>query len=120
MAEHTLITPRRNFLIRALGFTVAGATVPISIITADDAKARMEHHRVELERAWRDYYGVSHQCQDCPPSLTGGARGGSGGLPAALGDKHLHDLRRRRQRRRLSNETARRFTPGGFSGRNIC
>jgi hypothetical protein len=56
----TLITPRRNFLIRALGFTVAGATVPISIITADDAKARMEHHRVELERAWRDYYGVSH------------------------------------------------------------
>jgi len=25
-----------------------------------NAKARMEHHRVELERAWRDYYGVSH------------------------------------------------------------
>jgi hypothetical protein len=53
----TLITPRRNFLIRALGFTVAGATVPISIITADDAKARIEHHQRELERAWADYYG---------------------------------------------------------------
>jgi hypothetical protein len=57
MTEHTLITPRRNFLIKALGFTVAGATVPISIITADDAKARIAHHQRELERAWRDYYG---------------------------------------------------------------
>jgi hypothetical protein len=60
MSELKLITPRRNFLIRALGFTAAGAVLPISIITADDAKARMEHHRVELEKAWRDYYGVSH------------------------------------------------------------
>jgi hypothetical protein len=56
MAE-TLITPRRNFLVRALGFTVAGATVPISIITADDAKARIAHHQRELERAWAGYYG---------------------------------------------------------------
>lgn len=53
----TLIVPRRNFLIRALGFTAAGATLPISIITADDAKARIAHHQNELERAWRDYYG---------------------------------------------------------------
>jgi hypothetical protein len=60
MSELKLITPRRNFLIRALGFTAAGAVLPISIITADDAKARMDHHRVELEKAWRDYYGVSH------------------------------------------------------------
>jgi len=60
MSELQIITPRRNFLIRALGFTGAGAVLPIAIITADDAKARMEHHRVELERAWRDYYGVSH------------------------------------------------------------
>ena len=56
MTEHTLITPRRNFLIRALGFTVAGATLPIAIITADDAKARIDHHEAELEKAWRDYY----------------------------------------------------------------
>jgi len=59
-SELKIIAPRRNFLIRALGFTAAGAVLPISIITADDAKARMEHHRVELERAWRDYYGVRH------------------------------------------------------------
>jgi len=54
----TLIVPRRNFLIRALGFTAAGATLPISIITADDAKARMDHHEAELRKAWQDYYGA--------------------------------------------------------------
>jgi hypothetical protein len=53
----TLIVPRRNFLIRALGFTAAGATLPISIIAADDAKARMDHHEAELRKAWQDYYG---------------------------------------------------------------
>jgi hypothetical protein len=49
MSELKLITPRRNFLIRALGFTAAGATLPISIITADDAKARIAHHQTELD-----------------------------------------------------------------------
>ena len=53
----TLIVPRRNFLIRALGFTAAGATLPISIIAADDAKARMDYHEAELRKAWQDYYG---------------------------------------------------------------
>lgn len=38
MSEHTLITPRRNFLIRALGFTAAGATMSIPIVTLADAK----------------------------------------------------------------------------------
>jgi hypothetical protein len=60
--QPTLIVPRRNFLIRALGFTIAGATVPISIITADDAKARITHHRRELERAWRDQLRAIGQC----------------------------------------------------------
>jgi hypothetical protein len=40
MSEHQLITPRRNFLIRALGFTAAGATVTIPVITLADAKSR--------------------------------------------------------------------------------
>jgi hypothetical protein len=57
MSELKLITPRRNFLVRALGFTAAGATPPIGIITADDAKARIAHHQAELEKAWKDYYG---------------------------------------------------------------
>ncbi|MCK1643076.1 hypothetical protein IVA95_37340 [Bradyrhizobium sp. 157] len=55
-SEHQIITPRRNFLIRALGFTAAGATVPIGIVTLADAKARIEHHKAELMRAWSDYY----------------------------------------------------------------
>jgi hypothetical protein len=59
----TLIVPRRNFLIRALGFTAAGATLPISIITADDARARMDHHEAELRKAWQDYYGPTHKCE---------------------------------------------------------
>jgi hypothetical protein len=57
MSEHQLITPRRNFLIRALGFTAAGATVAVPITTLADAKARVEHHRRELERALCDRYG---------------------------------------------------------------
>ena len=56
MSESVLITPRRNFLIRALGFTAAGATLSVPIITVADAKARIEHHKAELEKAFRDYY----------------------------------------------------------------
>ncbi|SHN66554.1 hypothetical protein [Bradyrhizobium erythrophlei] len=57
MSELMLIAPRRNFLIRALGFTAAGATLPVGIIALDDAKARIRHHQAELEKAWIDYYG---------------------------------------------------------------
>ncbi|MGY3605126.1 hypothetical protein [Bradyrhizobium sp. Lot33] len=57
--EHQIITPRRNFLIRALGFTAAGAAVPVGIVTLADAKSRMDHHRAELLRAWEDYYAVA-------------------------------------------------------------
>src|SRR5260370_16158978 len=56
MSELKLITPRRNFLIRALGFTAAGATLPIGIVAADDPAARIAHHQAELEKAWRDHY----------------------------------------------------------------
>jgi hypothetical protein len=57
MSELKLITPRRNFLIRALGFTAAGATLPIGIVTADDPRARIEHHQAQLLKVWQDYYG---------------------------------------------------------------
>jgi hypothetical protein len=60
MNELKLITPRRNFLIRALGFTAAGATLPIGIVAADDPRARIAHHQAELEKAWRDYYGAEN------------------------------------------------------------
>jgi hypothetical protein len=64
-SELKLITPRRNFLLRALGFTAAGATLPIGIITADDARARIAHHQAELEKAWRDYYPADHDVRVC-------------------------------------------------------
>jgi hypothetical protein len=60
MSELKLITSRRNFLIRALGFTAAGATLPIGIVAADDPRARITHHQAELEKAWRDYYGTEN------------------------------------------------------------
>ncbi len=56
MSDSVLITPRRNFLVRALGFTVAGAAMSIPIITVANAKARIDHHMAELEKAFRDYY----------------------------------------------------------------
>lgn len=56
MSDSVLITPRRNFLIRALGFTAAGAAMSVPIITVANAKARMDHHMAELEKAFRDYY----------------------------------------------------------------
>jgi hypothetical protein len=55
--ELKLITPRRNFLIRALGFTAAGATLPIGLVAADDPAARIAHYQAELEKAWREHYG---------------------------------------------------------------
>jgi hypothetical protein len=56
MSEPHVIIPRRNFLIRALGFTAAGATMAIPIVTVANAKARIDHHKAELEKAIGDYY----------------------------------------------------------------
>jgi hypothetical protein len=56
MTEHQLITPRRNFLIRALGFTAAGATMAIPVVTLASAKSRIDHHKAGLMAAWEDYY----------------------------------------------------------------
>jgi hypothetical protein len=56
MSEHKLITPRRNFLIRALGFTAAGATVSIPVLLADDPHKRAELHLAELVKALQEVY----------------------------------------------------------------
>jgi hypothetical protein len=48
MSEHQLITPRRNFLIRALGLTAAGATMSIPVVTLADARSRIDHHKKGL------------------------------------------------------------------------
>jgi hypothetical protein len=56
MSEHKLITPRRNFLIRALGFTAAGATVSIPVLLADDPHKRATLHLAELVKAMQEIY----------------------------------------------------------------
>jgi hypothetical protein len=55
-----VIIPRRNFLVRALGLTAAGATMNLPIVTVADAKARMQHHIDGLQAAMGDYYGGTH------------------------------------------------------------
>ena len=56
MSEHQLITPRRNFLVRALGFTVAGASVTIPVLVADDPQKRVDYHLQELTKALQEQY----------------------------------------------------------------
>ena len=48
MSEHKLITPRRNFLIRALGFTAAGATVSIPVLVTETPQQRLDFHLAEI------------------------------------------------------------------------
>jgi hypothetical protein len=55
-SEHQLITPRRNFLIRALGFTAAGATVSIPVLLADNPQKRVDYHLQELTKALQEQY----------------------------------------------------------------
>jgi hypothetical protein len=56
MSEHQLITPRRNFLIRALGFTVAGASVAIPVLVVDDPQKRVNYHLREVTKALQEMY----------------------------------------------------------------
>jgi hypothetical protein len=56
MAPDSFLITKRNFFVRALGFTAAGATLPVPIITIADAKARMQHHIDGLQAAMADYY----------------------------------------------------------------
>jgi hypothetical protein len=56
MSEHKLITPRRNFLVGALGFTAAGAAVSIPVLLADDPHKRAALHMAELVKALQEIY----------------------------------------------------------------
>jgi hypothetical protein len=58
--DSVLTTPSRNFLVRAFGFTVAGATMWVPIITVADAEARdrsaqgrsSKRHSAIIMRGW--------------------------------------------------------------------
>lgn len=56
LPEAKLIIPRRNFLIRALGFTAAGAAVTVPVVTIVSAQDRFDHHLKGLEAAVRDLF----------------------------------------------------------------
>ncbi|MFG1257315.1 hypothetical protein V5F79_08300 [Xanthobacter flavus] len=57
-AKSVLITGRRNFLVRALGFTAAGATLSVPVVAMETPQERIRHHVKGLERAFADLYGV--------------------------------------------------------------
>jgi hypothetical protein len=72
MSEHQLITPRRNFLIRALGFTAAGATVSIPVLLADSPEKRLAHHMEGVRRALGEMHpGVLMETSVAHPSWRG-------------------------------------------------
>ena len=55
-ATPTLIVPRRNFLIRALGFTAAGASVAVPVTTLASPEERFRHHVEGVAAAMRELY----------------------------------------------------------------
>jgi hypothetical protein len=55
-AESVLITSRRNFIVRALGFTAAGATMAVPVLAVSSVQDRIRHHLKGLEAAYRDLY----------------------------------------------------------------
>lgn len=60
MDAGALITPRRNFLVRALGITAAGATLTIPILTLASPEDRLMHHVKGAEQAFRDLFPTAH------------------------------------------------------------
>src|SRR4051812_13456439 len=50
----TLITSRRNFLVRAFGVTAAGAAITVPIVTIPSARERVRHHLAGLEAAFSE------------------------------------------------------------------
>jgi hypothetical protein len=56
MSGSVLITPRRNFLIRALGFTAAGASLSVPVLALQSPRERIDHHFKELAAAFQDLY----------------------------------------------------------------
>jgi hypothetical protein len=56
-AKPVLITGRRNFLVRALGFTAAGATLSVPVVAMETPLERINHHMQGLEKAFADFYG---------------------------------------------------------------
>lgn len=52
-----LVTGRRNFLVRALGFTAAGAALSVPVLAVTSPQDRIQHHLKGLQEAFQDLYG---------------------------------------------------------------
>ena len=52
--DSKVIVPRRNFFIRALGFTAAGTSMVLPVIALQSPEERITHHFKELEAAFQD------------------------------------------------------------------
>lgn len=82
MDAGTLITPRRNFLIRALGFTASGATLAVPIVPLASPEERLAHHMKGAEQAFRDLFPTAHV------NLRGNCLNGGAAYYADLFAKH--------------------------------
>lgn len=56
--DSVLVTGRRNFLVRALGFTAAGATLAVPVLAVTTPQERIKHHLKGLQEALQDQYGA--------------------------------------------------------------
>ena len=117
MSDGTLIVPRRNFLIRALGFTAVGTSVPVPVLALDTPQSRLDHHidgaKRELEAMWPGYeVGVFRDL--LMGSFEKAAREGreyygDGGVPLSFTIQHRERNERRREYERAKRELAARF-----------
>lgn len=51
-----LVTHRRGFLVRALGFTAGGAALTVPVLAVSTPFERVQFHLQSLEAAFRDLY----------------------------------------------------------------
>lgn len=67
MTDSKLVTGRRNFLVRALGFTAAGAAVSVPIVTVASAEERLTHHLSGAKAALAEMFptGIVNVAGNC-------------------------------------------------------
>jgi hypothetical protein len=54
--SNLLLTHRRNFIVRALGFTAAGATMAVPVLAAPTPEDRIRYQLKGLEQAFQEHY----------------------------------------------------------------
>lgn len=117
MSDGTLIVPRRNFLIRALGFTAMGASVPVPVLALDTPESRLEHHVEAVKTELRAIYpGYDVGCMrnilmhDHVKAIAEGRPYyGDGGIPLSFTIQHRESAARRAEYERERRALAERY-----------